>query len=97
MSTLADLEVLTLEEAAEFLRIPPESVLRLVRASELHGRQVDGNWRFLKDALRDWLRGPSPRESLLGTAGAWRDDSDLSELLEGVYRRRKRPMTESEA
>ena len=61
------------------------------------GRSVDGEWRFLKSALQDWLRTPpkpSSREALLSIAGAWKENPFLDEMLKEVYRQRGRPMTE---
>lgn len=49
-------EVLTLNEAASFLRLPAEQVARLAADSALPGQKIDAEWRFLKAALADWLR-----------------------------------------
>ncbi len=49
-------EVLTLEEAAAFLRLPADQVASLARDNAVPGQQVNGEWRFLKRALADWLR-----------------------------------------
>ncbi|MBV8613663.1 MAG: helix-turn-helix domain-containing protein [Acetobacteraceae bacterium] len=48
-------QVLTLEEAAAFLRVPAEQVVDLARDNAVPGQQVNGEWRFLKKALADWL------------------------------------------
>ena len=55
-------EVLTLEEAAAFLRVPPDAVMRLVVQQALPGRQIEGQWRFLRAAVADWLRCRIPAE-----------------------------------
>jgi hypothetical protein len=49
-------QVLTLEEAAAFLCIPAPQVADLARDNAVPGQQVNGEWRFLKNALADWLR-----------------------------------------
>ena len=49
-------EVLTLSEAAAYLRVPEAEVLRLAERQELPSRLVGAEWRFLKSALADWLR-----------------------------------------
>jgi hypothetical protein len=49
-------EVLTLAEAAAFLRIPADQVASLARENTVPGQKVSGEWRFLKKALADWLR-----------------------------------------
>jgi hypothetical protein len=50
-------EVLTLDEAAHFLRLKPQVVAELARSHSLAGRHVDGQWRFLRAALIEWLKG----------------------------------------
>lgn len=52
-------EVLTLAEAASYLRVPEEAVLELVTREALPAQRVGGEWRVLKRALVEWLRfGP---------------------------------------
>jgi excisionase family DNA binding protein len=48
--------VLTLAEAASFLRVPEAELLRLVETHDIPAQQIGGEWRFLKKALTDWLR-----------------------------------------
>jgi hypothetical protein len=50
-------EVLTLDEAARFLRLKPQVVAELTRSAALPGRHVAGQWRFHRAALVDWLKG----------------------------------------
>jgi hypothetical protein len=90
--------VLTLAEAAAYLRVPEAAVLREVGPDGLPGRLINGEWRFSKAALQAWLRTvpkPSSREALLSVAGAWKDDPTVDEMLKEIYRRRGRPMTEN--
>lgn len=72
-------EVLTLEEAAAFLRVSPDAVMRSVVQQALPGRQIEGQWRFLRTALADWLREKSGKAVLLSQAGvlALIDTTDL--------------------
>ncbi len=91
-------EVLTLAEAAAYLRLPETEVTSAVHVQGLPGRQVGGQWRFLKAAIQQWLSTATPPQSgrvaLLAAAGAFRDDPDLLALCEEAYRRRGRPITE---
>ena len=91
-------DVMTLAEAAAYLRLPESEVARLVHEAGLPGRTVGEEWRFLKTALQDWLRAAPPtkpsKEALLSRAGSWKDDPDLDEMLKEIYKRRGRPMTE---
>ena len=91
-------EVLTLAEAAAYLRLSEADVLRGVHAQGLPARQLGAEWRFSRSAIQDWLRtGPPPgpsKEAQLATIGSWKDDPYLKEMLEEIYRKRGRPMTE---
>jgi excisionase family DNA binding protein len=95
MSQVAETsEVLTLEEAAAFLRVSEDAVQRLAVQQILPGRQIDGQWRFLRAALADWLRERSGKAVLLGQVGALADDESLAELRAKIYEQRGRPETE---
>lgn len=50
-------EVLTLEEAARYLNLSPETVVQLAQEGNIPARQVDKSWRFLRSALERWLKG----------------------------------------
>lgn len=94
--------VLDEEETAKFLGVSVEEVLRLVEEQGLPARKVNKGWRFLLAAVCDWLgtgtTEPAPKrsgkEALLALAGAWKDDPDLEEMVEEIYRKRGRPITE---
>src|SRR4051794_25841200 len=88
-------EVLTLAEAAAYLRLPEEDVMRMVREQNLHARQVGSEWRFLKAAIQDWLRAGTPslqanKEAWMSLAGKYKDDPDLLRICEEAYRQRGR-------
>jgi excisionase family DNA binding protein len=57
-------EVLTLPEVADYLRVPEEAIVELAERKALPARRVGGEWRFLKDAVAEWLRfgADFPRE-----------------------------------
>jgi excisionase family DNA binding protein len=93
-------DVLTLPEAAAYLRLPQEDVLRLVHEQALPARRLANEWRFLRAAIQQWLSTPPPKgskEAQLAVAGAWKDDPYLEEELKEIYRQRGRPMTENES
>jgi excisionase family DNA binding protein len=90
-------EVLTLAEAAAYLRVSEKEVLRLVREQGLPGRNLGGAWSFLKTALQDCLRAPpSKKQALLMQIGAFEDDPDLEEMLAAIHRQRGRPTGEAD-
>lgn len=47
-------DVLTAEEVAEYLRVHPYTLRRLVRAGKLPGFKVGGQWRFRKNVIDKW-------------------------------------------
>ena len=83
-------QILTIEEVADYLRLPPEVVLQEAAQGHLPGRKIADTWRFLKDAIDDWLRTQDSRAILLSHAGALADDDSLNELLEKIYQERGR-------
>jgi len=91
MSQLVLSEVLTLEEAADYLKLPLETIDRIARQGQLPGRRIEDTWRFLKSAIGDWLRAQDSRAILLQQADALKDDPYLDELLAMIYRDRGRP------
>jgi excisionase family DNA binding protein len=96
-STIIDHEILTLREAAGYLRVSEDEVLELAERSDLPGRKIGREWRFLKEALGDWLRRSSPKERLLRHAGIAKDDPYIKAMLQNIYQARGRPMIEGDA
>lgn len=93
-STSIDDAILTLPEAAAYLRVSEEVMLELAEGAELPGRKIGNEWRFLKEALGDWLRRSSPKQRLLRHAGIAKNDPYLKEMLDKIYQARGRSMTE---
>ncbi len=86
--------VLTLEETAEYLRLPKETIERQAKKGQLPGRRIEDTWRFLKAAIDDWLRSQDSRTILLQQAGAFAGDDTLPLLREAIYSARGRSETE---
>ena len=53
-------EVLTLDEAADLLRVPVDDVRALVESGELPARRIGDTWRLTRTAVLAWLAGPGP-------------------------------------
>lgn len=51
-------EVLTLAEAAEFLRVAEGAVNAEAESGRLPGRRLAEDWRFSRKAILDWLEKP---------------------------------------
>jgi hypothetical protein len=88
-------DVLTLAEAAAFLRVPEAGLRQDAEAGEVPGRRIAGEWRFGRAALLTWLSGAeTPNEarkkSMLAVAGSFADDETLMPMVEEIYRERKR-------
>lgn len=50
-----DKEILTIEEAAEYLQMGKRSVYKLAKAGKVPARMVLNKWRFDKEELRKWV------------------------------------------
>jgi excisionase family DNA binding protein len=56
--------VLTLREAASYLRVSQSSLEKMADEGEVPGMSVDGKWRFTRQALEDWLTShPTKKEA----------------------------------
>jgi excisionase family DNA binding protein len=87
-------EVLTLQEAAAYLRVPADAVLRMIDAEGLPGRRFGTDWRFYKVALQAWLGAGRPRRGLVHHIGRIENDPYALEMIREIYARRRRPETE---
>lgn len=92
-------EVLTLAEAAAYLRLREAALVSAVHAQGLPGRMVGGEWRFSKTAIHEWLAGGKPswetrKAAILELAGKYKDDPDLEQIVEEAMRLRGRPLME---
>jgi len=83
-------EVLTLVEAAGFLRLPVKTVEKLATEAALPGRKIGKDWRFLRAALDRWLE-PAKQDGspLADQLGAFADDPTYDQFVEQIqaYRR----------
>ncbi len=52
----ADTEILTVDEAAFFLRLSKRSVYRLLKEGKIPARKIMHKWRFEREQLREWIR-----------------------------------------
>ncbi len=90
-------DVLTLEETASYLRMPTETIERVATRGQLPGRRIEDSWRFLREAIDEWLRSSDSRTVLLQQAGALSDDDMTADLLSSVYQLRGRPEKDTDA
>jgi excisionase family DNA binding protein len=90
-------DVLTLEEVADYLRVPVDATEELAARGAIPGRRIRGEWRFLRNAIEDWLRRPDYKQALIAQAGSLRDDESLAELRNAIYAARGRPEVDDSA
>ena len=55
---VSPLDVLTLAQAADYLHLSEEAIRAEAEAGRIAGREIDHEWRFLRDSLMQWLRNP---------------------------------------
>lgn len=48
-------EILTVEEAAEYLRIPVSTVYRLAQQGRMPACKVGRQWRFFRPKIQQWI------------------------------------------
>src|SRR5450755_1340187 len=87
-------DVLTLQEAAAYLRVSAEDVLAMMGAEGLPGRKFGAEWRFYRAALQEWLSQPPKKRGILFHAGKAKDDPYMEEMLRNIYKERGRPEVE---
>lgn len=69
-------QVLTVREVADFFKIHPTTVSRMVKRGELPAFRVGSDWRFTRASIEEWLQSriqnPLPDSGRLarGTNGA---------------------------
>ena len=52
---MTEKEILTIEEAANYLQIGKRSIYKLVKDGKIPGKKVLNKWRFEKESLREWV------------------------------------------
>jgi excisionase family DNA binding protein len=83
-------EILTLQEAAAYLRVSTEDVVKMIDSEGLPARKFGTEWRFYKTAVQDWLSRPRKR-NILDHVGEIAGDPYLEEMLRDIYKQRGRP------
>ncbi len=48
-------DVMTVEEIAEYLRIPKSSVYKLAQEARIPCQKVGRHWRFHRETINEWL------------------------------------------
>lgn len=69
-----DTEFLTVEEVAEYLRLPLSTVYKLAQDKKLPGFKVGKHWRFRKETFQEWIKDQE-RKNILAN-----EDESFNEL-----------------
>ena len=48
-------EIMTIEEAANYLKIGKRSIYKLAKEGKIPGKKILNKWRFEKESLRRWV------------------------------------------
>ena len=94
-SPVMPFDILTPSQAAAYLQVDEETVLREAEAGRLPGQKLGGQWRFLRLAIAEWLRSgeramsEAKKQSMLSVVGAFKDDDTLEPMVAEIYRQRK--------
>ena len=54
-------EIMTVEQAAEFLHCHPKTVYRMVKAGQIPAFKLGSDWRFRRDVLDRWIEAGQVR------------------------------------
>lgn len=84
-------DVLTLDSAAELLRVSAKGLRADAENGLVPGQLVGGEWRFSRAGLFAWLATPPapPNARQLSTIGSMADDDTLPAMVDEIYRRRQ--------
>lgn len=75
-------ELMTIKEAASYLRVNYSTLYKLVQKGKVPGSKVGGTWRFKKELLDDWLSWQHHQGK--GKVLVIDDDSRIREVLRDV-------------
>lgn len=53
---IAEHEVLTVQEVAQFLRVPRSTIYKLARIGHIPASKVGKHWRFTRRGLDEWVQ-----------------------------------------
>ena len=63
-------DILTLEEAAQYLRLTSDVLRRSAQKSQVPGKLFEGEWRFSKVAIDRWISTPTESQIPISTQEA---------------------------
>ena len=85
---LSPLDVLTLAEAAAYLKLPEETIREEATAGRLVGRAVGDDWRFARDELVSWVK-PRFRAALIPPEWTVETEAECEAFIAEMYAARR--------
>lgn len=62
-------DILTVDEAAELLKIPRSSVYKLAQQGKIPAQKVGKHWRFYRPKIMKWIAGELTQNDIEKVAG----------------------------
>ena len=86
------IDVLNLEETAEYLRVSNQTVYNMIRDGRIKAYKIGREWRFLRADIISYLNASSS-DNLLSMAakGGDIDTHDLDIIMKEINKRKKKP------
>ena len=75
-------ELMTIQEAASYLRIKDSTLYKLAQQGKVPGTKVGGAWRFKRNVLDDWLSGQW--RQVRGNVLIVDDDARVRDILQEI-------------
>jgi|APCry1669193181_1035450.scaffolds.fasta_scaffold110496_2 excisionase family DNA binding protein len=69
-STAGNVEIMTIREVADYLKVTERTIYRLLSAKRLPGFKVGGSWRFKMVDIDLWIKIQSENVATFGVAAA---------------------------
>ena len=73
-------DILTLQELADYLKIAPKTVSRMIQRGEIPCMKIAGQWRFRKTVIDDWLNSKMTFSEEHNLASLMEVDSQVIQL-----------------
>ena len=66
-------KILTLPEVADYLRVHPSTIYRLVKKGQIPALKIGSDWRFNRESIDEWLAAAetSTAPAAIDSAGSY--------------------------
>ena len=71
-STAGNVEIMTIREVADYLKVTERTIYRLLSAKRLPGFKVGGSWRFKMVDIDLWIKKSVGKRSNFWSCGSFR-------------------------